>query len=45
MGLASSPGADWIKDIVPLLGVRLKVHNALRTLCNADVVSALVYYM
>lgn len=36
MGLASSPGPDWIKDIVPVLGVRLKVHHALRALYNAN---------
>ena len=38
MGLASSPGPDWIKEIVPLLGVRLKVHNALRALFNEEMV-------
>lgn len=39
MGLASTPGPDWLKDIIPTLGVRLKVHNALRTLYNANMVS------
>lgn len=38
MGLASSPGPDWIKEIVPLLGVRLKVHNALRALFKEEMV-------
>ena len=38
VGLASSPGLDWLKDIVPLLSVRLKVHNALRTLINEEMV-------
>lgn len=41
MGLASSPGPDWIKDIVPVLGVRLKVHHALRALYNDNIVSSL----
>lgn len=27
---ATSPGADCLKEIVPRLGVRLKVYNALR---------------
>ena len=29
--LPSSPGPDWLKDVVKV-GLRLKVHNALRTL-------------
>ena len=41
MGLASSPGPDWIKDIVPVLGVRLKIHHALRAIYNDDIVSSL----
>ena len=32
VGLASSPGPDWLKDIVRKVGLRLKVHNALRAL-------------
>lgn len=40
-GLASSPGHDWLKDVVPALGLRLKVHNALRTLVNVFQVSEL----
>lgn len=28
-GLGTSPGPDWLKDVVPTLGLRLKVHNAL----------------
>ena len=43
MGLASTPGPDWLKDIVPTLGVRLKVHNALRTLYNANMVSLFTF--
>jgi len=31
-GLASAPGHDWLRDVVPVFGQRLKVHNALRTL-------------
>lgn len=42
MSLASVPGPDWLKDIIPTLGVRLKVHTALRTLYNDDLVSSLV---
>ena len=30
-GLASAPGPDWLKDVVPTLGQRLKVHNSLRS--------------
>ena len=29
-GLASSPGPDWLKDAVPKVGLRLKIHNALQ---------------
>ena len=36
VGLAYSPGPDWLKDIVSTLGVRLKVHITLRTLYNAN---------
>lgn len=32
VGMASSPGPDWLKDVIPILGTRLKVHQALRTL-------------
>ncbi|SMN12479.1 hypothetical protein SPBRAN_1134 [uncultured Candidatus Thioglobus sp.] len=32
LGLASTPGPDWLKDVVPKVGQRLKVHNALRAL-------------
>ena len=28
-GLASNPGHDWLKDVIPKLGLRLKVHLAL----------------
>lgn len=31
-GLASAPGPDWLKEIIPTLGIKLKVHNALRSL-------------
>ena len=32
VGLASGPGPDWLKDVVPKVGQRLKVHDALRAL-------------
>ena len=31
-GLASSPGHDWLKDVVPALGLRLKVQFRLACL-------------
>lgn len=31
-GLGSGPGPDWLKDVVPKVGWRLKVHNALKEL-------------
>ena len=34
IGLASSPGPTWLKDVIPIVGTRLKVHNALVRLCN-----------
>ena len=34
LALAPGPGPDWLKDVVKKVGLRLKVHNALRTLCN-----------
>lgn len=40
VGLASSPGPDWLKDLVPKVGVRLKIHNALRSLYLQCQVSA-----
>lgn len=36
MGLGPTPGPDWLRDIIP---VRIKVHYALRTLYNANMVS------
>ena len=35
-GLGTSPGPQWLQEIVPVLGQRLKVHNELRTLCMKD---------
>ena len=32
MGFASTPGANWLKEIVPKVGLRLKVYNNLRKL-------------
>ena len=39
IGLSTSPGPDWLKDVVSKIGLRLKVHNALRTLYNESQVS------
>lgn len=39
IGLSTSPGPDWLKDVVSKVGLRLKVHNALRTLYNESQVS------
>ena len=40
-GLASAPGPDWLKDVVPTLGLRLKVHNSLRALCSTNQVGSI----
>lgn len=32
VGLLSSPSPNWLKDLVPKVGLRLKVHRALRSL-------------
>ena len=34
LGLATLPGPDWLKEVVAPLGLRLKVHQYLRTLCG-----------
>ena len=39
LGLASTPGPSWLKDVVPKVGQRLKVHNALRALYSVCQVS------
>ncbi len=50
LGFASSPGPDWLKDVVPTLGLRLKVYNDLRSLVadesqnGVSNVNALVHY-
>ena len=36
-GLGSSPGPGWLKDVIPTLGQRLKVHNDLKVLVNSQV--------
>ena len=41
-GLATAPGPDWLKDVIPALGLRLKVHNSLRTWCAECQVSIYV---
>lgn len=38
-GLASCPGPDWLKDVLPRVGIRLKVHNALKALYHQVQVS------
>ena len=38
-GLASCPGPDWLKEVVPKVGVRLKVHSALKALYHEAQVS------
>ena len=35
-GFGTSPGPQWLQEIVPVLGQRLKVHNELRTPCMKD---------
>ena len=31
-GLATAPGPDWLKELIPSLALRLIVHNSLCTL-------------
>ncbi len=33
-GLASCPGPNWLQDVIPKVGLRLKVHHALVKLCT-----------
>ena len=44
-GLASAPGPDWLRDVVPTLGLRLKVHNALCSLVSPSQVCSLCRLM
>ena len=30
-GLASGPGPDWLKEVVPKVGLRLKVYGCIRS--------------
>lgn len=39
-GLGTTPSPDWLKNVVPALGLRLKVHNALRSWNAAGKVSS-----
>ena len=39
-GLGTTPSPDWLKDVVPALGLRLKVHNVLQSLNAAGEVSS-----
>lgn len=39
--LASSSGPDWLKDVVDKVGVRLKVHSALKLLYTSSLVRKL----
>ncbi len=32
IGISTSPGPDWLKDVVKKVGIRLKVHRELRQL-------------
>lgn len=32
IGMSTSPGPDWLKEIVKKVGIRLKVHRELRAL-------------
>ena len=34
LGLASCPGPDWLKDIVPKAGHRFRVHRLLSSMCT-----------
>ena len=34
VGLGSTLGTDRLRDVIPQLGMRLKVHHSLRTLCT-----------
>ena len=34
LGLASCPGPDWLKEIIPKAGQRFKVHRLLSSLCT-----------
>lgn len=43
-GLATAPGPDWLKDLIPALGLRLKVHNSLHTWCQVSVCSIYMLY-
>ena len=36
-GIASSPGPDWLRDVISTLGTRLKAHQALRSLFEDEV--------
>ena len=38
-GMASAPGPYWLNDVLTL-GQRLKVHNALWTLCHVSLASS-----
>ena len=38
-GIATSPGPDWLKELVPTLGLRLKLHNDLKALIHSEQVS------
>ena len=34
LGLASCPGPDWLKEIIPKVGQRFKVYRLLSSLCT-----------
>lgn len=37
VGFSSTPGPDWLKDMIPKVGLRLKVYSALRDLNQSNV--------
>lgn len=39
-GLASTPGPDWLRDVVPTFGLRLRVYQSLQTLLASDQISS-----
>ena len=47
IGMASGPGAEWLREVVPSLGARLNVYDKLRSLVQVSCVhqgSRYVYY-
>lgn len=38
-GLATSSGAEWLIGVIDKVGLRLRVHSALKALSNSSLVS------